>query len=71
MKKAAFDRMRMQAWISARLACDGDITRDATEFADQIVEEFETRFAAEVEPETFNAVSGPGPRPRVAASKPK
>jgi hypothetical protein len=52
MKKEAFDSMRMQAWISARLASEADTISDAIAFANQVVKEFETRFTKEVERET-------------------
>jgi hypothetical protein len=52
MTKEAFDSMRMQAWITARVASEADSDSDAIAWANQVVKEFETRFTKEVEPET-------------------
>jgi hypothetical protein len=59
MKKELFDSMRMQAWITARLASEADSDSGAIAFANQVVKELEARFTKEVERETFDAVSSP------------
>jgi hypothetical protein len=50
VRRETYDQMRMQAWISARLACESDTAEGALQWADEVVREFEKKFAGRRDP---------------------